>query len=362
LKWLKKLIKFIVAGLILLFVVILILQKFGNITHRISFSGLGTLPDKFKLYHLRPTSDGKLLVGGAIPSGDNSRDPSIFFQNGDELTQIFSPQIVSWSPPENGYGWIAAIGNKDDIIVAALKSYKSSGGVEGRDYEIYVSTDLGKSWSNRGKLPAVLHSAKNELSLIEIIVHDQNTFWLVGLNILGKTNDGAKSWKSFPIPFNKTTLSSNLIIENGDQLLYSGEGLAQSSDSAKSWKVISENKIEASDGTYYLSSNKDQSETRLEKLINGKLELISTIEESLLVESISHLGMKVFFTASVIGTGSVVGGAELRIYISIDGGKTFKNKMIHGIGLNGDNITTSSGEIWRVRQNRTIYRATIPSK
>ncbi|MDE2237942.1 MAG: hypothetical protein KGK30_08650, partial [Elusimicrobia bacterium] len=322
------------------------------------------LPKDFKIRKMLPVGGKTLLIAGC-----HNKSSSMGLEDEEACIIRFGERGLEevFKGPKGS--WVTALSASEETALAVLNilgrgvpNGQSDLSVEpGRQEQVLLSRDAGKSWNSQGRIPEALQK-HGYFGVTTIAVAGPTCFWLRGHTGLIKSRDGGRSWREIPSPLPTTGVTLPMAADDEKDLLLGSEGLVRSGDGGQTWALLSKERIEATDGLY-VTRRQEKGGLEIGKIADSGLLWVSHLEESYLPMAVAHRGEQVFISAAPVAEkkaelGWFLDANKTCLLASPDGGKTFHKKLVPAVSTDALAISPR-GIAWMIDSSRRVYWAEI---
>lgn len=181
------------------------------------WSEQGRLDERFFVESTRLLAPGEALFGGYVQAPD-TRD-----------SRQSRAAIYRWADGEvqrayDAPGWVRSVSPADGVVWALAATRKDT--ETGSDHRALRSDDAGRTWTERGPIPAD--------SASQILGVSADEAWVLGVDTLLRTTDGGATWAPVRAPGARNPVRERLLLEGGRVLLL-GDGVRATADGGATW-------------------------------------------------------------------------------------------------------------------------------
>jgi hypothetical protein len=263
-----------------------------------TWSPVAQLPTDFTVARIVAAPD-PILVGYRA-SGPSPRLP-------DRTAAIFTVQGGTVQAPWSATGWLVDADVAGEQVWALHATLRPDG--EGSDYALVTSSDGGRSWQERGPIPAT--------SLTRIRVEGDGCGWAHGVQFLLRSCDHGNTWGAVEAPGFRKAIGEPLAVAPGGTALLGGRMLQRTTDGGATWTPVSHDEVVATDGTFVVA----RKPLRVGRIAGDVVAWAGQVPGEYEPDGVTHADEEVWVRAAPLGRGA---GSAIVLFHSPDGGHTFQ--------------------------------------
>jgi len=268
------------------------------------WSTVADLPGDFKVARIVAAPD-PVLVGHRAP-GQTPRAS-------DRVATVFTVDGGAVSSPWSAPGYFVdadALGAE----VWAVHAVRRPEG-EGSNYALVLSTDGGRTWQERGPIPAD--------SLRRIRVEGDGCGWAHGVENLLRSCDRGSTWSTVEASGFRRAVGEPLAVAPGGTAVLGGRMLQRTTDGGATWTPLSHDEVVATDGTFVVA----RKPVRVGRIAGDVVAWAGQYPGEYEPDGVAHVGEEVWVRAAPLGRGA---GSYIMLLYSADGGNTFQTIKARG--------------------------------